>query len=118
MNWFVEVLKKYAVFSGRARRKEYWMFTLIYTVIAIVLSVVDMAVIGSNILVPILTVALFLPALGVTIRRLHDTGRTGWWVLISIVPLVGLIVMLVFLCSDGGDTNKYGPNPKFVPAHA
>ncbi|MGP4009503.1 DUF805 domain-containing protein [Streptomyces sp. 4N124] len=118
MNWFVEVLKKYAVFSGRARRKEYWMFTLIYTVIAIVLTVVDMAVIGSNVLVPILTVALFLPALGVAVRRLHDTGRTGWWVLISIVPLVGLIVMLVFLCADGEDTNKYGPNPKFVPAHA
>ncbi|MEV1077384.1 DUF805 domain-containing protein [Streptomyces sp. NPDC050211] len=118
MNWFVDVVKKYAVFNGRARRKEYWMFTLIYTVIAIVLSVVDMAVIGSNVLVPILTVALFLPALGVAIRRLHDTGRTGWWVLISIVPLVGLIVMLVFLCADSQDTNKYGPNPKFAPAHA
>jgi uncharacterized membrane protein YhaH (DUF805 family) len=117
MNWFVDVVKKYAVFNGRARRKEYWMYTLIYMVIAIVLSVVDLAVLGTNILVPILTVALFLPSLGVTIRRLHDTDRSGWWVFISIVPLVGLIVMLVFLCADSKDANKYGPNPKFAPAH-
>ncbi|MBV7700099.1 DUF805 domain-containing protein [Streptomyces sp. TRM70350] len=119
MNWFVEVVKKYAVFSGRARRKEYWMFALVYTIIAVVLAIVDAAVLGSQILTAILTIGLLLPGLGVTVRRLHDAGRTGWWILIGIIPLVGSIVMLVFLCLDGeAGANKYGENPKFAPAQA
>ncbi|WP_171112657.1 MULTISPECIES: DUF805 domain-containing protein [Streptomyces] len=119
MHWFVEVVKKYAVFSGRARRKEYWMYTLFYMIIAIVLAIVDATVLGSQILSLILAVGLLLPSLGVTVRRLHDTGRTGWWILIGIVPLVGSIVLLVFLCLDGETgANKYGENPKFAPAQA
>ncbi|MEN3585325.1 DUF805 domain-containing protein [Streptomyces sp. ZYX-F-203] len=112
MQWFIEAVKKYAVFSGRARRKEYWMYFLVYLALGIVLSIVD-ALLGVNILVPLLWLGLFLPSLGVTVRRLHDTGRSGWWVLITIVPLVGTIVMLVFTCLDGdSEPNKYGPNPK------
>ncbi|MFF7975538.1 DUF805 domain-containing protein [Streptomyces sp. NPDC007905] len=116
MHWYVDVLKKYAVFSGRARRQEYWMFFLFNLIISIVLTVVDRAI-GSNILSLIYTLAILLPGLGVTIRRLHDTGRSGWWIFISLVPLVGTIILIVFLASEGkAEPNQYGPNPKFAPA--
>lgn len=118
VNWFIEVLKKYAVFSGRARRKEYWMFTLFYLIFEIVFMAVGYAI-DFPALVGVLVVALLLPSLAVTVRRLHDTDRSGWWILIGIVPLVGFIVMLVFLCSDTQPgANKYGPSPKEIPAHA
>ncbi|MGF0171035.1 DUF805 domain-containing protein [Streptomyces sp. Marseille-Q5077] len=118
MSWFIEVLKKYAVFSGRARRKEYWMFTLFYLIFEIVLMAVGYAI-DFPALVGIFVVALLLPALGVTVRRLHDTDRSGWWILIGIVPLVGFIVMLVFLCADTQPgANKFGPSPKEAPALA
>lgn len=118
MSWFVEVLKKYAVFSGRARRKEYWMYTLFVVIISIVLAIVDYAL-GMQALGLIFSIAILLPSLGVAVRRLHDTGRSGWWILISLIPLIGTIVMLVFLCSDSEPgANKYGPNPKEMPAHA
>lgn len=117
MNYFIEALKKYAVFSGRARRKEYWMFALFATIISIVLAIIDY-VIGVQILGLVFSLAILLPGLGVTVRRLHDTGRSGWWFLFAFVPLVGCITLLVFVCLDGeAAENKYGHNPKFVPAH-
>jgi uncharacterized membrane protein YhaH (DUF805 family) len=118
MNYFLDVLKKYAVFSGRARRKEYWMYILFVAIIYIVLAVIGVAT--KQTWIPIVFyVGILLPSLGVLVRRLHDTGRSGWWVLFSLVPLVGGITVLVFVCLDSepGD-NKYGPNPKaFAPAH-
>ncbi|MDO0912719.1 DUF805 domain-containing protein [Streptomyces sp. DT2A-34] len=118
MSWFIEALKKYAVFSGRARRKEYWMYMLFNSILYIVFAGVGFAI-DFPALAGIFAVATLLPSLGVTIRRLHDTGRTGWWILISVIPLVGFIVMLVFTCSDGqAGENQYGPNPKEVPAFA
>jgi len=117
MNWFIEVVKKYAVFSGRARRKEYWMYTLFYVIFAIVAGIVDAVLFGSQILTLVLALGLLLPSLGVAVRRLHDTGRSGWWILIGLVPLVGGIVLLVFLCLEGeAGSNKYGHNPKFADA--
>ena len=117
MNYFIEALKKYAVFSGRARRKEYWMFTLFVAIISIVLAIVD-AIIGVQILSLVFTLAILLPGLGVGVRRLHDTGRSGWWILFGIVPLVGSITLLVFACLDGdAGENKYGHNPKLAPAN-
>ncbi|MER7901141.1 DUF805 domain-containing protein [Streptomyces sp. NPDC096046] len=117
MHWYVDVLKKYAVFSGRARRQEYWMFTLFSVIISVVLAIID-AVIGSNILGLIYSLAVLLPSLGVAVRRLHDTGRSGWWILIALIPLVGAIVLIVFLASEGKqEPNKYGPNPKAVAAY-
>ncbi|MEW2050910.1 DUF805 domain-containing protein [Streptomyces sp. NPDC005476] len=117
MHWYVDVLKKYAVFGGRARRQEYWMFTLFSVIVSIVLAIID-AAIGSSILGIIYAVAVLLPSLGVAVRRLHDTGRSGWWILIALVPLVGAIVLLVFLASEGKqEPNQYGPNPKLAPAY-
>lgn len=118
MQWYTEVLKKYVVFSGRARRKEYWMFTLFNVIISIVLSSLD-ALIGTRndsgfgLLNGIYTLAVLLPSLGVLARRLHDTNRSAWWILIGLVPVVGFIVLIVFTVMEGnqGD-NQYGPDPK------
>ncbi|MEU6197456.1 DUF805 domain-containing protein [Streptomyces sp. NPDC047061] len=116
MNWYVDVLKKYVVFSGRARRKEYWMFALINLVIAIVLAVVGNAIHFAA-LAAIYNLAVLLPSLGVAVRRLHDTGRSGWSILIGIIPLVGWIILLVWLASDSKpEDNQYGANPKVAAA--
>ncbi|MFK4101074.1 DUF805 domain-containing protein [Streptomyces sp. NPDC019531] len=117
MSWFIEVLKKYAVFSGRARRKEYWMYMLFVAIIYVVLLGIGLA--AKMTWLPIIFyVGILLPSLGVTIRRLHDTGRSGWWILFGFVPLVGGITLFVFSVLDGEPgENKYGPNPKFAPAH-
>jgi len=113
MNYFIDVVKKYAVFDGRARRKEYWMFILFYALIYVALFVVEMLVGSPGILVLIFALGMLLPGLGVTIRRLHDTSRSGWWFLIAFVPVVGGIVLLVFMCLDSTPgANAYGPNPK------
>ena len=108
MNWYLEVLKKYAVFSGRARRKEYWMFILFNIIIAFVLEFAVPGIVST-----LYTVAVLIPGLAVSVRRLHDTDRSGWWFFIALVPLIGAIVLLVFLAQDSKlDENQYGPNPK------
>lgn len=112
------VLQKYADFSGRAGRREYWMFTLIVICIYLVLGLLA-GLFGDNILgmlfttVYVLTaLALFVPSLAVTIRRLHDTDRSGWWFLISFVPIVGPFILLYFLILAGTpDSNRFGPAP-------
>ena len=119
MNWFLTVLKKYAVFTGRAQRAEYWYFVLIYTIIYFVLGFVDRMFgatrlqEGPGLLAGIFVLATLIPSLAVGARRLHDTNRSGWWLLISLVPLIGWIVLLVFTVQDStpGD-NRFGPNPK------
>ena len=144
MNEYLNVIRNnYANFSGRARRREYWMFTLINTVILILLQIpVQGAVIamaaqeetGSGAagftgvslvfagLIVIYALAVFVPTLAVAVRRLHDTGKSGWWYLISLVPVVGGLALLVFMVLDSepGD-NRWGPSPKgqsTVPAAA
>ena len=119
MNWYLEVLKKYAVFSGRARRKEYWFFTLFNVIIITAFTFIDFSVglydVASDIglLSSLYSLVILVPSIAVSIRRLHDTDRTGWWLLICFVPLIGIIVLLVFMVLDStpGD-NQYGPNPK------
>ena len=118
MNWYLEALKKYAVFSGRSRRKEYWYFFLFNLIISFVLGFIEGALglfpdVDYSILGTIYSLAVLLPGLGVSVRRLHDTDRSGWWLLIAFIPLVGAIVLLVFMVQDSepGD-NRYGPNPK------
>lgn len=121
MNWYIGGLKQYAVFEGRARRKEYWMYTLFNSIILLVLYlpavIIPAATQNTDLLfllaLPILYVlAVFLPSLGMLIRRLHDTNRSGWWYFIALVPGGG-IVILVFACMEGTPgPNQFGPNPK------
>ena len=111
MEFFLDAMRKYVQFTGRATRQQYWMFVLIYMVIYIVLAVID-AVLGLGFLTVIYSLVLLVPSLSAGARRLHDTGRSGWWQLIYLVPLIGLIVMIVFLVQDSHPDNQYGPNPK------
>ena len=107
MNWYIDALKKYAVFAGRSRRKAFWMFWLFDIVFTIVFSLIDRMMGGEvGVLSLLYTLATIIPYLAVSVRRMHDTGHSGWWILFPIVNLV-------FLCTDSqqGD-NKYGPNPK------
>ena len=112
MNWYLDVLKKYAVFSGRARRQEYWMFVLINLLVAIAIAIVE-AIIGTAPLLGMLyALGVFIPSLAVAVRRLHDTNRSGWWLLIGLIPLIGAIVLLVFFVSEGTrGANQYGDDP-------
>ncbi len=119
MNWYIEVLKKYTEFSGRSRRKEYWYFVLFNFIVSIVLIGVDSMVGtlnsegGYGVFSTIYSIAVLLPTIGVGIRRLHDIGRTGWWLLIGLLPLIGFIVLIIFFVKDSQPgENQYGPNPK------
>ena len=121
MNWYFGGLKQYAVFSGRARRKEYWFYQLFNTLFVGALLGVDAMTgtmrgkAGLGLLSGLFVLATLLPSLAVLVRRLHDTNRSGWWFLIGLIPLVGPIILLVFTCTDSQTTaNQYGPNPKAV----
>ncbi|MBN8202994.1 MULTISPECIES: DUF805 domain-containing protein [Bacillaceae] len=118
MNAFIKVLKESFNFSGRSRRKDYWMFILFTFVISIILTVIEMALgleitEDIGILTTLFSVIMIIPSLSVTVRRLHDTGKSGWWILISLIPLIGGIIILIFTLMDSEPgSNKYGPNPK------
>ena len=123
----------YANFEGRARRSEYWFFALGNLVVSFALQMVSLvltvlsALLGSDILIAVVSggfailslgvgVGLLVPGLAVAVRRLHDTGRSGWMLLLALIPLVGVIVLVVFLCQDSHPAaNAYGPNPKLAP---
>ena len=119
MELMFQPLWKYATFSGRARRMEYWLFVLFYAVVSIVATVVDVSLgltlggeDGMGLISTICGLALFLPSLAVSVRRLHDTGRSGWWILLMFVPIVGMIVLIVFFCLGGDEgRNRFGPDP-------
>jgi uncharacterized membrane protein YhaH (DUF805 family) len=127
MNWYVAVMKKYADFSGRARRKEYWMFVLFNLIFLVVAAILDNLFgtafkiesgYGSQALpygwlYLIYALAVIIPGLAVCVRRLHDVGKSGWMLLIAFIPLIGAIWLLVLYCTAGnqGD-NQYGPDPK------
>ena len=117
MNAYLHCMRHYADFSGRASRSEYWLFVLVFIIIYAVCLPVDFAVIGiSPSGIPALgTIAYlvhFIPGLAVLVRRLHDIDRSGWWMLISLIPVLGSIWLLVLLCSEGTyGPNEYGPDP-------
>ena len=120
MSWFVKCLQNYVTFSGRARRKEFWMFYLFYTIFGLVICFIQgLAGMEDPMLLGIYVLAMCLPAISVLVRRLHDTDKSGWWFWIALVPLVGGIVLLVFECMEGtkGD-NRFGPDPKAGEAAA
>ena len=118
MNWYFRVLKKYAVFSGRAGRKEYWNFVLVNFLIGIVLNIIESLVgiapeLNFSVLSLIYSLAVLLPSLGVSIRRLHDIGRSGWWLFIGLIPLAGAIIIIIFTATGSQEgTNQYGPSPE------
>ena len=107
---------KYVDFKGRARRSEYWYFGLFSMLAGLVAGLADLALFKYGIVEPLLSLALILPSLAVTVRRLHDTDRSGWWMLIAFIPLIGIIVLLVWMCTAGQNaSNRFGP---VAPTHA
>lgn len=123
MNWYIEVLKKYAVFEGRASRSEFWFFILFSGIASIICGFLDQLIFPTTgnpetAILPLTSIyilAIFLPFVGVSIRRLHDTGRSGWWLLLGLLPVIGLIVLFAFYVTDSeSGTNEYGANPKIL----
>lgn len=137
MDWYLKVLKEYAKFTGRARRKEFWMFTLFHSIFIILLAILlsftsantnsydyetDSYSTGDNTsfyitagLLVVYILATFLPTVALTVRRLHDTGKSGWWYFISFIPYIGSFILLIMVCMEGeAKTNNWGHNPKGI----
>ncbi|WEV49629.1 DUF805 domain-containing protein [Acinetobacter sp. ESL0695] len=103
IDWFVKSLKNYANFSGRARRKEYWYFVLGQLIISIITGLLDETIFNIS------TLILFIPGLAVLVRRLHDINKSGWWILISLIPFIGSIILLVWLLTNTkSEKNQWG----------
>ena len=112
MNWYIKAIKNYVTFSGRARRKEYWMFALFNVIFGLVLGIID-SLLGISILSSLYSLFVLIPNLSVSFRRLHDIDKSAWWLLISFVPVVGAIVLLIFVLLPGTvGANRYGGDPK------
>lgn len=123
MSWFRMALQNYVVFSGRSRRAEFWWFNLVFVIVYCALSLVDVvtgtfdADNGIGLTSGIFLLAMLPPALSVSVRRMHDIDRTGWWVLLSLIPLLGGAVIMLFAMIDGTrGGNRYGADPKALPA--
>lgn len=121
---FVESVKdtlqnKYCCFTGRSRRSEFWYFTLFSVIVSLVISIIG-GIFGDTlqlVLSLIVNLALFLPSFGLTFRRLHDINKSGWWWLLSIIPVIGWIILIVWFCKDSDPLpNQYGVSPKYVDA--
>ena len=118
MEWFLKVIREYANFEGRARRKEYWMFTLFSTIFGLAALLLDFLIMTEfefflPVIIMIYGIGLIIPSIAVTIRRLHDTGNSGWMYLVSFIPFIGGIWLLVLTVLDSTyGENEYGPNPK------
>lgn len=112
MNWYLKVMGNYLNVEGRARRTEYWMFVLVYIGMAIVASIID-AMLGISILSGLVVLVHVIPTITVGVRRLHDINRNGWWLLVSLVPLIGWIIALYWAVKEGdAASNAYGHSPK------
>lgn len=126
MNYFLDALGKYAVFTGRARRSEYWFFVLFSCLIVIALGAAGLYVAKltggpptlAEYLVDFFSLLIFIPSLAVSVRRLHDIGMNGWWVVLNFVPLGGLVLIVLFCQDSQSGDNSYGPNPKEVTSYA
>ena len=131
MEWMTLPLKRYVEFGGRSRRKEYWMFALLLLILGVIAVAIDImlgfgmtyhdlsntgygvgAATHNGPVEIVLWLATFIPSLSVTVRRLHDLDKSGWWLLIILVPLIGAIVLLVFMCIEGTrGANRFGADP-------
>ncbi|OGR78340.1 MAG: hypothetical protein A2X32_02270 [Elusimicrobia bacterium GWC2_64_44] len=125
MDWYLAALKKYAEFSGRARRKEYWLFFLFNLLAVLGLSFVDVVsglyskALGAGLFGGAYSLLVLLPSIAVSVRRLHDTGRSAWWLLLALVPMLGPLALIVIYCLDGTPgENKYGADPKAAAPEA
>ncbi|MDR0606017.1 MAG: DUF805 domain-containing protein [Bacteroidales bacterium] len=119
MKWYIKCLKQYAKFSGRARRKEYWMFVLFDAVFLIIAILIENHILESNFgksiygSVPLTYfLGTLLPRLAVSVRRLHDIGKKGWNIFIIFIPIIGYPIFLAYMMADGSPENEYGENPK------
>lgn len=123
MNWFIKALKQYADFKGRARRKEFWLFILFYFIFYVLAVVLD-NVLGITIdymyvgpVTSMFSLVMIIPNLSVTVRRLHDIGKSGWFIFIGLIPVIGSIWLLVLMFKNSqSGTNEYGTNPKEIVA--
>ena len=111
MQYFTDALKKYADFDGRATRTQFWMFFLFYIIFYVVLEIVTQLIGVGSVLPAFFILALLIPTLSINARRLHDTGRSGWWQLLGLIPIIGAIVLLVFYVTESQGDNQYGPRP-------
>ena len=120
MEWYIKVLKQFNDFKTRARRKEYWMFTLFSVIISTILSLIDKNLgtgvnTGTGLFGGIYSLLILVPTLSVSVRRLHDLGKSGWMLLIALIPLIGAIWLLILFCKDSQlEENKWGANPKLL----
>lgn len=122
MDWYLLAWRKFAQFNGRSRRKEYWMFSLINSVVSVLLLggsllLADSHRIGALLLMflgGLYTLAQVVPSLSCGIRRLHDTGKSAWWLLLSLVPLGGIVLLVLLAIDSDPGPNQYGPNPKVL----
>ena len=113
IDWFVKCLKNYANFTGRARRKEFWFFTLVQFIILIIAQIID-SVIGTEfVLYALIVLALLIPSLAVSVRRLHDLSKSGWWYLIALIPLIGAIILIIWFATETkAEVNQWGQPTK------
>ncbi|WP_138755660.1 DUF805 domain-containing protein [Paenibacillus sinopodophylli] len=112
MQWYLKAIKNYAGVDGRSRRMEFWMFFLINFLITMALAFVESLIGLPSLLSGLYTLAIIVPSIAVTVRRLHDIGKSGGWIFIGLVPAVGWIILLVFFIMEGESINKYGRDPK------
>ena len=129
MKWFIKCLKQYADFKGRARRKEYWFFTLFSTLISYVLMGLIIAILGKSVFDSIMTgsdtnpnalaliylpvIPFLIPSIAVAVRRLHDIGKSGWFFLLAFIPFVNFVLIVWMFKDSQKETNKWGPSPKY-----
>ena len=119
MNWYTKCFQNYATFEGRARRKEYWMFALFNFIIAFAWGFVEGLLGIGGFISGLYGLVALLPGISVSVRRMHDIGKSGWWLWIGLIPLVGAIVLLVFACTEGTrGPHMYGDDPKAGEAAA
>lgn len=115
IDYYVEAFRKYATFSGRATRSEYWYFVLFNTIIFVVLGFVSESFGGSGSLAGLYGLISFIPGLALIVRRLHDVGKSGWFFFIILIPIIGILWLLILYVTDSTPgANKYGPNPKGI----
>ena len=115
MEWYLKAFKNYATFDGRSRRKEFWMFFLFNVIFSFVLGFVDGLIFNRQVLSLIYSVAIIIPSIAVLVRRYHDIGKSGWYYFILLIPIIGFVLWLIWMCTDSTPgPNQYGPNPKGV----